>query len=246
MSPQTAKLRRASSRRARRKSLWQQALLMLALAALWVFLWDTVSVFSVLSGLVLAFALTRVFYLPPVELSGRFDPRYALVFVGWFLYRVVVASFQVAWSAVRPHGVGAGSVIEVELHTRSDLLITLISQVNGLIPGSVVLEVDRARSNVYIHVLDAAEDREIDAARQEMATIEYLLIRAMGSPHDIAILNEYRRGKGLPPVLERKDAAARARAAGAGGRNTSAGNPSDSTPATTDQDTASAPEERRP
>ncbi|WP_349826767.1 Na+/H+ antiporter subunit E [Brevibacterium litoralis] len=209
----TDRARSRARSRARRRTVLQQVVLIVVLALLWVLLWDTVSVVSVLTGAVLAWVVSRVFYLPPVELSGRFHVGWALVFLGWFAWQVVLGSLHVAWSALGPHRVGAGSVLAVDLHTRSDLMITVVSQVNGLIPGSVVLEADRVRSTLYIHSLDAAEDHEIEAARAQIGRIELFLVRAFGSPHDISALNDHRAEQGLPPVLPgRSTAELRARA----------------------------------
>lgn len=199
------------SRRGRvRQAVWQQGLLVLFLVILWVMLWDQLNVLNIVTGLVLAIFVTRVFYLPPVELSGRFNFFYAAVFLAWFLGHMVAASFQVAWSAVRPRGVNAGSVIELDLHTRSDLLISGVSVVLGLIPGSIAIEIDRPHSVIYVHVLDCATDEAVDAARAQIYRIEYFLIASFGSAHDITALNEWRAENGRPPVLASRSVQQRA------------------------------------
>lgn len=197
----------------RRQGLVEALLYIAVLVVVWVFLWDSVSVLTILTGIVVALALTRLFYLPPIELSGRINVLYGAWFVIWFCYHVLVASVQVAWLSFRPRPVEAGSVVAVDLATRSDLLITLVTLVNGLIPGSLVIEIDRARAVVFVHVLNCAEDEEIEAARAQTHRIEHLLICTLGSPHDIEALNDYREERGLPPVLEKRAIKVRARRA---------------------------------
>src|SRR5690606_20909705 len=121
--------------------------------ALWVILWGTLSWLSVISGVIVAFFVTRVFYLPPVDLSGRFNPWYTVVYLAHFLTDVVVASFQVAYQAVTPT-VPRSSIVAIQLRTRSDLIMTLVAITMSLIPGSLVVDVDRERSILYLHTFD--------------------------------------------------------------------------------------------
>src|SRR5699024_9442273 len=129
---------------------------------------------------------------------------------------VLLASIEVAWLTVRRRPVDAGSVMAVDLATRSDLLITLVTMTNGLIPGSLVIEIDRARAVVFVHGLNCADDEELEKVRAKTHQIETLLIYAIGSPHDIEALNDARRERGQKPRLENlttRERARRARAA---------------------------------
>ncbi|MCT1920564.1 Na+/H+ antiporter subunit E [Brevibacterium luteolum] len=177
-------------------------LLLAGLIALWVMLWDDVSVLTVGTGLIIAWTVSRIFYLPPVEFSGRMNVWYVIVFIAWFTWSMVKASIDVAWLSVRPAKVRAGSLVAIDLHTRSDLLITLVALVAGLIPGSFATEINRARSTIYLHVLNCASDEDVEEARALAYRIEYHLVRAIGSAHDIAILNDWRQENGQRPVLE--------------------------------------------
>lgn len=179
----------------------QHWLLLAGLIILWVMLWDDVSVLTVSAGFVIAWTVSRFFYLPPVELSGRLNVWYGIVFGVWFTWSMIKASIHVAWLAVRPTKVRAGSLVAIDLHTRSDLLITLVALVAGLIPGSFATEINRARSTIYLHVLDCASDKDVEEARAVAYRIEHHLVRAIGSAHDIAILNDWREENGQPPVL---------------------------------------------
>ncbi len=184
-----------------RRSLLQQTLHVLALCVLWILLWDDLSILNIITGIVLGIIVIRMFYLPPIELSGRFNPYYAALFVGWFTASMVIASIEVSWSALRRRGVSAGSVIEIDLHTRSDLLITAVSVVLGLIPGSICIEVDRPHSVIYVHVLDCSTEEAIARSREQIYRIEHLLIATFGSAHDLTVLNEWRSENGKKPVL---------------------------------------------
>jgi multisubunit Na+/H+ antiporter MnhE subunit len=92
-------------------------------------------------------------YLPPVELSGRFNLFWFVVFLMRFLGSLVVASFQVAFLAFTPRTGRNNSVIAVDLRTRSDFIMTLTAVALSLMPGSFVLDVEREQSILYLHVL---------------------------------------------------------------------------------------------
>ena len=184
------------------REIVRQLLLVVLLVALWIFLWDSFTFTHVVTGLLVAILTTRLFYLPPVELPARFNVFHFVYLLGWFIVSMVHGSLQVAWVAVRPKPVNPGSVIAVELHTRSDLLTTLVGQISGLIPGTFVTEIDRAHSVLYLHVLNCNTPETIEATIQQTRKIEVLLIKAMGSPHDIEVMNDYLVSEGKEPILK--------------------------------------------
>lgn len=203
--PESQKSKSAAARTADRKALrWalvRQLLLTTGLVVLWIMLWDAWSVVHIVAGVVVAVIVTRLFYLPPIELSGRINPWYFAVYLAWFAWQLARGALQVAAVALRPRKTNPGSVIAVDLHTRSDLLITIIAQTAGLIPGTFVTEVDRARGVIFLHVLDCNTDEQIESARELALEIEVYVIKAMGSLHDIHVLNESRIAQGQKPVL---------------------------------------------
>ena len=186
------------------KQRLRQMLLVLILVVLWIMLWESVTPLVVVSGVVVGVIVVRTFYLPPFEFSGRVNVFWLVVFLGWFTYHLVAASAQVAWTAIRPRRIGDSAVVEVNLHVRSDLLLTVIAQTSSLIPGSFVIEADRARSALFLHVLDCDSQDDVTAAVKQTLKIEFLLTAALGSSHDLEVLNEWRESRGEEPVLTRR------------------------------------------
>ncbi len=174
--------------------LWQQLPLVLLLVPLWMVLWGEFSWLSLTSGLVVAFFVSLVFYLPPAELSGRINPLWCLVFLGWFLYEVVVGSCHVAWLAFRPKPLRGNSIVAAPLVTRSDLVMTFTSIVITLIPGSVVIEIDQDDAVLYLHAIDVANQDDAEVLRRKVLAIERGIVRAIGSRADLAII------RGADPV----------------------------------------------
>lgn len=162
--------------------------LLLGLVLLWLMLWREVSPLSVLSGIVVAVLVMRLFYLPPAELAGRFNVWWAVRYLVYFFWHLSRASWQVAWLAVKPGPTPRTSIIAVKLHTRSDFILTMVGLTNSLIPGSLVAEVDRFESTLYLHVLGTPTQKEISQMRAEVYQVERLLIRAIGSHKEVEMV----------------------------------------------------------
>lgn len=176
------------TRREIRWRVWQQLPLLLVLVLLWMLLWGSLTPLTVITGVVAAFGVTRAFYLPPVELSGRFNPLRFAVFLAFFAAELVVGSFQVALTAFGPRAGGRSSVIAVQLATRSDFVTTLTAITVSLIPGSIVIEVDREAGVLYLHALGVDTPAALARARRQVQHAEVLLVRALGSRDDLGRL----------------------------------------------------------
>ncbi|WP_249290735.1 Na+/H+ antiporter subunit E [Leucobacter manosquensis] len=191
MSDAPMELAGESPREARRREFGvrlHELPLVIGLVVLWMMLWHEVSLLSVLSGLVIAVFVMRLFYLPPVELAGRFNVWHALRYLGYFVWHLARASWGVAWLAVRPGPVPTTSIIAVKLTTRSDFIMTMVALTNSLIPGSLVTEIDRFNSTLYLHVLNTPTQRELTQMRRSVYTIERLLVMAAGSKQEVQAL----------------------------------------------------------
>lgn len=160
--------------------------LLLALVVLWMLLWGSVTPLTIVTGIVVAVVVTRTFYLPPVELANRFNPFWFAVFLGRFLGELVVASFQVALQAFARRPAPYSAIVRVDLRTRSDFIMTGVSLAVSLVPGSLVLEVDRAKARLYVHTLDVSTPEEVEKAREHVLSLEHDLLRAWGSSEEWA------------------------------------------------------------
>lgn len=167
---------------------WHELPLLIGLVLTWMALWHEVSWMTLISGVLVSLLAMRLFYLPPVELAGRFNSWWALVYLSFFLWHLALASAQVAWLAVRPGPPPRTAIIAVQLRTRSDFILTMTGLTVSLIPGSLVAEVDRFNSILYLHVLNTPTEREVEGARRQTELIERLLIRSVGSREEVSRL----------------------------------------------------------
>jgi multicomponent Na+:H+ antiporter subunit E len=169
----------------RRISLRQELPLLVWLVIVWGALWQDFSPGNLLFGALLAVAVARLFYLPPVELSGRFNILYAAPFAVMFLAKVAVASAQVLYLAVMRGSKVKNALVAVTLRSHQDLLVTATGHVISLIPGSLVVEVDRSTSTLYLHALNISSAEDVENFHQEVRSIEAGLIRIMGTREEL-------------------------------------------------------------
>lgn len=182
----------------KRHGAWQKLPLLVWLVVMWGALWQDFSPGNLVFGLLIAIGVSRALYLPPIELSGRFNVLRALWFVLWFLKEVTVASFQVTFWAVMKGPRIRNAVIAVPLRSKSDLIMTAVGHVLSLIPGSLVVEVDRGTSTLYVHAMNTPTPESVEKVREGIRDIEARWIRIMGSREELAALNvEVRDHDGL-------------------------------------------------
>jgi multicomponent Na+:H+ antiporter subunit E len=171
-----------------RRRLRHQLPLLVWLVLVWNLLWGTWSWANLLSGILVALVVTSVLPLPPVEGGIHFRPVAALRFVGHFLVDLVSSAAQVAWQTIRPRGIGRQAIIRVQLRTDSDLLLTIVCESLTLVPGSMVIDMDRERRILAVHVLHVEDERDVEAQRRSVLAEEERVVRAFGSADEIAAL----------------------------------------------------------
>lgn len=174
---------------ARVSRLRHQLPLLVWLVVVWNLLWGTFSWANLLSGAAVALVVTTLLPLPAVEASGRFRPLAALRFVGRFLVDLLISSVEVSWLAFRP-GRHRSAIITVQLRTDSDLLLTVIAEALSLVPGSLVLDLDREHSVMAIHLVQVRDLEHVERQRANVLGMEDRVVRAFGSAEDIARLDE--------------------------------------------------------
>lgn len=160
------------------------------LVFVWCALWQDFSLPFIAFGAVLAALTMSVFRLPTLYLSNRFNIFYAARFVVELFWNIAKASIEVMWLAATFRPPLRNSVVAVQLRTHSDLLLTAVSHTMSLIPGSVVVEVDRSLSVLYFHVLNTSTPEEIERFTHQVAYFEDLIIKAAGSREEYEALKQ--------------------------------------------------------
>ena len=158
---------------------------LIALIVLWMLLWGEFSWLNLLVGLVVGIVVTVAFYLVPVQLSGRVHPLHTVVFFVRLIVDIVRASVDVSWLAVKPRLVTSNAILEIRLRTRSDLILTWTAVATSIVPGSIVVEIDRESSILYLHVLNMQSASDIEQFRRRVLDTERRIVRGFGSHEDV-------------------------------------------------------------
>jgi multicomponent Na+:H+ antiporter subunit E len=179
MSPVSKQRRDGSVGLARHRSV--QPLVIVWLTVVWVALWGDLSLANVVSGAALGVAVCLVFPLPPLRMHLRVRPLPLVWLVLRFLGDVVAASVEVAWKTLQLHRQPRNAVIEVDLHTHSDFVLTVVAEMVSLVPGSLVVEARRSTHTLFLHVLDVGDLRGVQRMRQQTLALERRVVLALGA-----------------------------------------------------------------
>ena len=141
--------------------LWRQLPFFVWLVAVWMLLWGQFTLTAFVTGVVAAVVVTRVFRLPPVELSGRVNLWYGVIFVLSFLVALVRGSLTVAWQVLDWRRQPGAAIIAVPMRVDDDLIMTHTAVTASLIPGSLIVEADRDRRILYLRFCEDRTQAEI-------------------------------------------------------------------------------------
>lgn len=166
--------------------LWRQLPFFLWLIALWMLLWGQFTWVAFLTGLIAAIFVTRIFRLPPVELSGRVNVWFGAIFVLAFLAALVRGSLTVAAQVLDFRRQPGTAIIAVPMVTDDDLIMTHTGVTASLIPGSLIVETDRDRRILYLHVIGVRSARDVERQRESVQMWERRIVMAVGSRAQVA------------------------------------------------------------
>ncbi|MDO5633777.1 MAG: Na+/H+ antiporter subunit E [Micrococcus sp.] len=158
---------------------------------LWAGVWQDFAPHVLVMGALFSLLIMWVFPLPPVPFPGRFNLWYVIVFTARFLWDIVRASIQVSFVVLVRGRAARSSIVEMRLRSHDDLVITLVSHALALVPGSIVLDVDRVTATLYLHCLDVADEQRIAETKANALRVEAAIIRAIGSRADMELLARY-------------------------------------------------------
>ncbi|WAC70271.1 Na+/H+ antiporter subunit E [Microbacterium sp. SL75] len=173
------------SRRSQVSLFLHQLPFLVWLVALWMLLWGQFTWLAFLTGLVMAVFVTRVFRLPPVELSGRINLWYGLVFVVTFLGAVIKGSLIVAWQVLDFRRQPGAAIIAVPLRVDDDVIMAHTAVTASLIPGSLIVDVDREKRTLFLHTIGVRSDADAEHQRRVVLGWEARITRAVGSKEEL-------------------------------------------------------------
>ncbi|QRV02318.1 Na+/H+ antiporter subunit E [Arcanobacterium phocisimile] len=156
--------------------------LLIGLTVAWVLLWGEFTVGNVGAGFLAALLATTVAPFPAMPFDGRFRPWGVVLLVVTSAWEMARATAQLSWFVLRSRD-PRSAVVKVRLRSRSDVYIASVAGLTALIPGTVVVDVQREESILYVHVFDVGVAGGMEATRQSVLIVEERLLRAFAS-HD--------------------------------------------------------------
>lgn len=168
--------------------VWRQLPFFVWLVAVWMLLWGQFTVLAAVTGVVVALFVTTVFRLPPVELSGRVNVLRGAWFILAFVAALVRGSLTVAWQVVNPVRYPGTAIIAVPLRTNDDLIMAHVAVTASLIPGSLIIDIDRDRRILYLHVIGVHSDDDVRGQRAAVLRWEARIVKAVGSREQVRLV----------------------------------------------------------
>lgn len=152
------------------------------LTALWVGLWDDISIANVVTGVIVAVAVLVFARQPRLarrdHTGVRVQPFAALYFVGYVFVNLVKSNLVLAWEIITPGSRINRGIVAVPLRTESRIAMLIVANVVTLTPGTLTVEAKGSPPVLYIHVLHL---HDLDAVRRDLHRLEELSVRAFGT-----------------------------------------------------------------
>lgn len=185
----------ADARRRIMRDILLQLPFMIWLVLLWMLLWHQFTPLAIVTGILVAIFVTRVFRLPTVELVGRVNVWHSLVFIVLFLGAVVMGAISVTIQVFDLRRQPGAAIIAIPLRYADDILTTHVAVTASLIPGSLVVESDRDRRILYLHVIGVRTRADVDRFREGVLAWERRIVRAVGTPQQYRALRSDEKGE---------------------------------------------------
>ena len=152
------------------------------LVGLWLLAWGEVTLANVISGVVVASALLLAF--PPSSRAGprvRVRPGGVARLAAYVVIQLVSSNVVMARVICRRRPALRPGVLAHRLHRPSEEIVTVMTSVIALSPGTMTVDVDRDSTTIYVHFLLLGD---VAAARASLARLEQLAV------HAVAVVDE--------------------------------------------------------
>jgi multicomponent Na+:H+ antiporter subunit E len=156
------------------------------LTLVWVLLWGTFTLLSIVGGVLVAVLVSALFRMPPLPDRLPVRPLPLLGLVAFLLYDLVASGVEVSWQILR-HGPRAqGTIVAVPLLSGSDRVVTVLANAVSLSPGAMVLQIDHERETWYIYALGPRDRDGAERARLRAMDVQRRVLAALGRPEELA------------------------------------------------------------
>jgi multicomponent Na+:H+ antiporter subunit E len=149
------------------------------LVTLWLLAWGEVTPANVVSGVSVAVLLIVAFPLSTLSPRVRLRPLGVMRLVGYVVVQLVSSNLSMMRAVLRRTPLVTPGVLAHRLAQPSEHIITAMSSVLALSPGTMTVDVDAASRTLYVHFLFL---HDVDASRAGLERLERLAVSAIGTP----------------------------------------------------------------
>lgn len=149
------------------------------LTSLWLLLWGSLGWLDLIGGVVVAVLVCLFFPMPRLEVPLAFRPVALARLGAHFVGNLTVASASVAWTVFTARRPPSGTLFEVPLRSTDELFVATTAGMTTLVPGSVVLDIDRSVGTLLVHGFAVCTPEEQQAFRHRVWRQEELLLKAL-------------------------------------------------------------------
>ena len=147
------------------------------LMLLWLLAWGEITLANVLTGAAVIAALLVAF--PPAATTRvRLHPPAVARLVGYVAVQLVSSNLLMARQILRLHPVMRPGVLAHRLARPSEHVVTLMTSIIALSPGTMTVDVDPSATTIYVHFLFLDD---VNAARAGLERLERLVSRALSA-----------------------------------------------------------------
>lgn len=143
-------------------------ILNIILAFVWMFLNGDLYFLNFVEGFIIGFVILLMSTYS--ETSRRYFIKFFRVinFILYFIYKLIVANFKVAYDVITPKHRMNPAIIAVPLDLKSDIGITILANVITLTPGTLSLDVSNDKRILYVHAAyENDKNKFIDEIKNE-------------------------------------------------------------------------------
>ena len=149
------------------------------LAAMWCLLYGEVTLGNVLAGLGIGIGIQLVFPLPALPMQSVHVDLGALAALMWmFVTGLISGAVSVSWLAIRPQEPPKSAILTAPMRVNTDFAMVTGVSLYNLQPGGTVLDIDLARHEWTVHLLDASTPEKIEQGFADIADLERRLLAA--------------------------------------------------------------------
>lgn len=161
-----------------------RAVLGLLLVVSWILLWGGLTVANVVSGTLVVLLLYLVFpSTRPAWPRTVIHPGAFVRLLGYFVVQLVVSTLLIAREVLTPRSSLQSRVIDVDMRTSSRSLLTLITSMVALTPGTMAVAVRSEPPLITVHALVLGDPQQV---AEQLWRLEELCVRAFGTDEAIA------------------------------------------------------------